>query len=78
LNPLINHYLNAGRVRRRAIFDVDHVNELVTRTKAGTVDAAYTIWSLLAVESWLTQFVPNDQFPAFRTGSALPKQASMV
>jgi asparagine synthase (glutamine-hydrolysing) len=65
MDPIIEHYLNEERVRRRAIFDAVHIRELVARTKAGTIDAVYVIWALLAMESWMTQFTPGDAFEPF-------------
>jgi asparagine synthase (glutamine-hydrolysing) len=39
-----------------AIFDNEKVSELVQRNKAYEVDASYSIWSLLAIKSWIKQF----------------------
>jgi asparagine synthase (glutamine-hydrolysing) len=32
------------------------VTKLIKDNKQGKIDASFTIWSLLAIESWMTQF----------------------
>ena len=44
------------------IFDLKTVRSLVERNKSGQIDAAYTIWGLLAINSWLNQFNKNNDF----------------
>jgi len=53
---IINSYLSKGRIEKRAIFDYEKVKELLETNKRGEIDASYTIWTLLAIESWMLQF----------------------
>jgi asparagine synthase (glutamine-hydrolysing) len=39
------------------IFDMESVRELVQRNKEGKMDASYSIWGLLAIDSWMQQFI---------------------
>jgi asparagine synthase (glutamine-hydrolysing) len=57
LSSMIENRLSPERLRKRGIFDADKVWELINANKAGKIDASYSIWALLAIESWLTQFV---------------------
>lgn len=40
-----------------AIFNLAEVHRLVSDNKTGKIDASYSIWGLLAVESWIRQFL---------------------
>jgi len=61
LQPMIEERLSCERLDKRGIFDSKKVWELIKANKAGKIDASYSIWSLLAIESWLTQFVDTDK-----------------
>jgi asparagine synthase (glutamine-hydrolysing) len=58
---LIHDYLGESNLLRRGIFDPRAVKELVTANESGTIDASYTVLSLLCIEIWMRQFV--DQTP---------------
>lgn len=62
LQPMIAERLSHERLEKRGIFDSNKVWELIEANKAGKIDASYSIWSLLAIESWLTQFVDKDKY----------------
>ena len=62
LQPMIEERLSHERLAKRGIFDSKKVWELIEANKAGKIDASYSIWSLLAIESWLTQFVDTDKY----------------
>lgn len=62
LQPMIEERLSYERLEKRGIFDPKKVWELIEANKAGKIDASYSIWSLLAIESWLTQFVDTDKY----------------
>lgn len=57
LNAMIEERLSPEKLNKRGIFDADKVWRLIKDNKAGKIDASYSIWSLLAIESWLSQFV---------------------
>ena len=56
MNDKINTELSKANIDKRGIFDAEKIHHLIALNKAGTVDASYTIWCLLAIESWLKQF----------------------
>lgn len=53
----IDEYLSYDILRKRGIFNPDKVRKLIADNKTGEIDASYTIWCLLAIESWMRQFV---------------------
>ena len=57
LEPTIDKYLSQKSVEKRGLFDYTQVQKLITDNKSGDIDASYSIWSLLAIESWCRQFV---------------------
>lgn len=59
LDEMIYSYLSPSNISERGIFDPRAVWELINRNKSGRVDASYSIWCLLAIESWMRQFVDD-------------------
>jgi asparagine synthase (glutamine-hydrolysing) len=57
LDTMISERLSYEHIQRRGIFDYDKVCELIESNKKGEIDASYSIWALLAIDSWITQFV---------------------
>jgi asparagine synthase (glutamine-hydrolysing) len=57
LEPLIEKRLSRDVLLKRGIFDPNAVANLVKRNKNDEIDASYTIWALLALESWMLQFI---------------------
>ena len=49
--------LSEETIAKRGIFNYNKVQQLLSDNKKGTIDASYPIWSLLAIESWMRQFV---------------------
>jgi len=56
LSEMINDRLSKSNLEKWGIFDHGKVHDLIKRNKEGRIDASYTIWSLLAIHSWLDQF----------------------
>jgi asparagine synthase (glutamine-hydrolysing) len=61
LDEMINERLSPERIKNRGLFDAEKVWQLINDNKKGKIDASYSIWSLLAIESWMQQFVDNQQ-----------------
>lgn len=57
MDVIINDYLSEETIAKRGIFNYNKVQQLLSDNKKGTIDASYPIWSLLAIESWMRQFV---------------------
>jgi asparagine synthase (glutamine-hydrolysing) len=57
LESLIKERLSVERLEKRGIFDANKVWHLIEDNKSGKIDASYSIWALLAIESWCMQFV---------------------
>lgn len=64
LDTLQAKYLSDEVIRQRGLFDPIAVRQLIEQNKRGTIDASYTLWGLMAIESWCRQFVDA---PAFDT-----------
>ncbi|RXK48267.1 asparagine synthase (glutamine-hydrolyzing) [Aquirufa rosea] len=62
LQEIINERLSHEKLRERGIFDADKVWQLILDNKNGKIDASYSIWALLAIESWFIQFVDEKSF----------------
>jgi asparagine synthase (glutamine-hydrolysing) len=60
LEPMINERLSPERINKRGIFDPESVWKLINDNKKGKIDASYSIWALLAIESWCMQFIDNN------------------
>jgi len=56
LNDKINTELNEKRINDGGIFSFKEVNKLIKENKSGKIDVSYSIWSLLAISSWIKQF----------------------
>jgi len=57
LDEMIKDYLSVESIRKRGIFDEKNIQQLIDDNKVGKIDAAYTIFVLLGIESWFRQFV---------------------
>lgn len=58
---LIKKYLSEKSIKKRGIFDYKKISKLIEENKKGMVDASYSIWSLLAIESWMRQFYDTNK-----------------
>jgi asparagine synthase (glutamine-hydrolysing) len=56
LDPLIQKYLSPESINKRGIFNSDSVWQLINDNKNNKIDASYSIWALLSIESWFRQF----------------------
>ena len=57
LRPMVEDTLSADSLARRGLFDYGAVQELLMRDRTGSVDAAYTILSLVCIELWCRMFL---------------------
>jgi asparagine synthase (glutamine-hydrolysing) len=60
MNEMINERLNPVRIKEAGIFNSDKVWELINENKSNKIDASYAIWSILAIDSWITQFLKKN------------------
>jgi asparagine synthase (glutamine-hydrolysing) len=60
LKDLVAQRLSVDRLNDYNIFDAQNVQQLIFDNQEGKIDASYTIWGLLAIDSWLRQFMPLD------------------
>lgn len=56
LSEMIDDRLSEENLKKWGIFNYVKVKDLIKRNNSGQIDASYTIWSLLAIHSWLEQF----------------------
>ena len=60
LDEKIDTYLGEKSIKKRGIFDAAKIQELIKLNKKGKIDASYSIWGLLAIESWMRTFVDDN------------------
>ncbi len=60
MDQMIKKRLSVEKINERGIFNPDKVWELIDANKKGKIDASYSIWSILAIESWISQFFDNN------------------
>jgi asparagine synthase (glutamine-hydrolysing) len=56
LNPMMQERLSESNINKKGIFNYKEVKALIDNTYTGKIDASYTIWSLMAIDSWIDQF----------------------
>lgn len=61
LKEMIADRLSEERLRKRGIFDPKAVALLISENRSGRKDHCYTIFSLLCIEIWFTQFIDNNR-----------------
>lgn len=59
LREWVNDSLSPPTLRRRGIFDPKAVASLIANDRAGRIDAAYTIFGLIAIEVWCRRFLDS-------------------
>lgn len=57
---MIEHRLSPNNIKKNGLFNSEKVQELIIKNKSGEIDASYTIWSLLAIDSWYNQFYKKN------------------
>jgi asparagine synthase (glutamine-hydrolysing) len=60
LDEKIETYLGEKSIKKRGIFDAAKIQELIELNKKGKIDASYSIWGLLAIESWMRTFLDDN------------------
>lgn len=58
LSGFVKERLLEGSLRQQGIFNEKEIEQLILNNASGSTDAAYPIFTLLAIESWLRQFKP--------------------
>ena len=56
MDATIKNYLSKENIEKRGIFNFTEIQKLIEANKQGKIDASYTIWALLSIESWMQQF----------------------
>lgn len=56
LAETVDRTLSAENLNKQGIFNPITVKKLIEDNKEGKIDASYTLWSILAIESWLKLF----------------------
>lgn len=57
LKTMLADRLSAERIAKRGIFSAKGVHDLIRANAEGKIDASYQIFALLAIESWMEQFI---------------------
>ncbi len=61
LQEFIKVKLSKERIESRGIFNYDNVRKLIERNSNDKIDASYSIWALLSIESWFMQFYDSKK-----------------
>lgn len=59
LKTRIKEDLSKESIEKYGIFNYDEVQRLLKRNQNNNADYSYSIWSLLAIQSWFKQFIKN-------------------
>ena len=57
MDSMIEDYLSEETIKKRGVFNYIKVLKLIEDNRKGIIDASYSIWSLMAIESWMRQFI---------------------
>jgi asparagine synthase (glutamine-hydrolysing) len=49
--------LSPCTIRKRGVFDLDSVMDLVARDREGLIDASYSLFAVMCIESWCREFI---------------------
>lgn len=60
LDQYINKNLSKKKITDSNIFKFERINEIVDLNKSGKINASYSVWSFLAIQSWMKQFLNNQ------------------
>ena len=60
MRNFINKRLSKENIKHQGVFNYEKVLNLIEENKKGKLDASYSIWSILAISSWLTQFLEHS------------------
>lgn len=61
LNSKIESELSKNELEKTGVFNPVEVEKLIIANKKGEIDASYSIWCLLAMQSWFKQFAKNKK-----------------
>ncbi len=59
LSDIIDERLSFHNLESQGIFDPRNVRKLINENRKGQIDASYSIWAILAIDSWVRQFVSS-------------------
>ncbi len=57
LRSKIEDVISGSSITSQNIFNLNEITRLVEENKIGEIDASYSIWAILAIHSWINQFV---------------------
>ncbi len=60
MSKFIDKRLSNKKVIDQRIFNYNELKDLIKKNKNGKIDASYSIWSILAINSWFNQFVNQN------------------
>jgi asparagine synthase (glutamine-hydrolysing) len=61
MKSFLEDELSEIKIKKNGIFNYTEVRKLIEDNRSGKIDAAYTIWAVLAVTSWANQFYSKDK-----------------
>lgn len=67
MKQMIAERLSSPRLKEINLFNPEAVQRLISENERGEIDASYSIWCLLAIESWFRQFIEHKSESHFET-----------
>lgn len=61
LEKFIDDKLSKINLDRSGLFNFNKVKEIIEQNKAGQINASYSVWSLLAIQSWFDLYLSEDK-----------------
>ena len=59
-DDLINEFLSEQKVSERGLFDYKELRKIIRENKEGRIDASYSIFSILCIETWCRCFIDKQ------------------
>jgi asparagine synthase (glutamine-hydrolysing) len=60
LNEFIAKTLTRTNINKSEVFNIESIESIIEENNSGKINASYNIWSFLALQSWLKNFVRNN------------------
>ncbi len=59
-DDLINEFLSEENINKRGLFDYKELKKIIIENKEGKIDASYSIFSILCIETWCRCFIDKQ------------------
>ncbi len=60
MKNFVDESLSEKKIKEGGVFNYEMIKKLIEENRTGRIDAAYTIWAILSINSWLNQFAKEQ------------------